>query len=213
MGSPSVLDTRTPYRSRNTQAPWDTTASSSQTGTPGLTLFQRAVHELIRSSHLDRSERRTNVVDRLRKSRDPMGYINELIDQCAVKGGSEGLDIAIDVLTQFGDLVIQYAREFWKKDWERWVKRTGGERHHYNDDAWYILLRAAARSGLEPWQKVQMLLYCSMDGTESIREAGIHAIGDMGGPVAARLLRRIEQGERSASVRQAIDDVLDDLEG
>ena len=82
-----------------------------------------------------------------------------------------------------------------------------------NDDAWYILLRAAARSDLEPWQKMQILLYCSMDGTESIREAGIHALGDMGGPVAARLLRRIAEGEHSPSVLQAVAEVLADLEG
>ncbi len=126
-----------------------------------------------------------------------MGYINELIEQCAVKGGSEGLDIGIDVLSQFGELTLLYAREFWKQDWERWSNSKGAPRHHFNDDAWYILLRAAARSSLEPWQKMQMLLYCSLDGTESIREAGIHAIGDMGGPLGSRLLRRIEKGERS----------------
>jgi hypothetical protein len=214
MSSPTVLDTRTPYRSRGTQTPaMTTTASTSQTGSPGLTFFQRAVHELVRSSHRDRAARRRNVIDRLRGSRDPMGYINELIEQCVVKGGSEGLDIGIDVLSQFGELTLQYAREFWKKDWERWGDRKGAVRHHFNDDAWYILLRAAARSELEPWQKMQMLLYCSMDGTESIREAGIHALGDMGGPVAARLLRRIEKGERSPSVLQAVTEVLADLEG
>jgi hypothetical protein len=214
MSSATVLDTRTPYRSRGTQSPaMTTTASTSQTGSPGLTFFQRSVHELVRSSHRDRAARRKSVIDRLRGSRDPMGYVNELIEQCAVKGGSEGLDIGIDVLSQFGELTLQYAREFWKKDWERWGERKGPARHHFNDDAWYILLRAAARSDLEPWQKMQMLLYCSMDGTESIREAGIHALGDMGGPLAARLLRRIEKGERSPSVLQAVAEVLADLEG
>jgi hypothetical protein len=191
----------------------DTTSPLSQTGSPGLTLFQREVHELVRSPHRQRAVRRQKVIDRLRESRDPMGYINELIDQCAVKGGCEGLDIGIDVLSQFGDLVLQYSREFWKKDVRRWGEQKGSRRHHFNDDAWYILLRAASRSNLEPWQKVQMLLYCSMDGPESVREAGIHAFGDLGGPVAIRLLHRLHETDGSPSVREAAAAVLDDLEG
>src|SRR5271165_2188596 len=101
------LDTRTPYQSGSPRMRSNTTAPTSQTGSPNLTLFQRAVHDLLRSSHRERAARRNNVIERLRASRDPMGYISELIDQCAVKGGSEGLDIGIDVLSQFGDLVLQ----------------------------------------------------------------------------------------------------------
>jgi hypothetical protein len=189
------------------------TAPPSQTGSPGLTFFQRAVHELIRSPHRERAARRQKVIDRLRASRDPMGYISELIDQCAVKGGCDGLDIGIDVLSQFGDLVLQYAREFWKKDVRRWREQKGSHRHHFNDDAWYVLLRAAARADLEPWQKIQMLRYCSMDGPESVREAAIHALGDLGGPAAIRFLRRLHETDRSPSVREATAVVLDDLEG
>jgi hypothetical protein len=213
MSSAMVLDTRTPYRSRSTQMRLNTNASTSQTGSPGLTLFQRAVHDLLRGSHRERSVRRNNVIDRLRASRDPMGYINELIDQCAMRGGSEGLDIGIDVLSQFGDLVLQYAREFWKKDVKRWGAVNDSHRHHFNDDAWYILLRSAARSDLEPRQKAQMLIYCSIEGSKSVREASVHAFGDMGGTVAARLLRQLSDSDKSPSVREAAIEVLNDLEG
>ncbi len=51
MSSATVLDTRTSYRSRSTQSSMTTTASTTQTGSPSLTFFQRAVHELVRSSH------------------------------------------------------------------------------------------------------------------------------------------------------------------
>jgi|GEM_PF-2605925 len=212
MSGATLLDTSTPYRSRGTQTSAMVTATTSQTGSASLTFFQRAVHSLVCRSHRDRTACRKDVAARLRNSRDPMSFINELIEQCVVKGGSEGLDLCIDVLSQFGELTIQYAREFWKKDWERWTGKKGSARHHFNDDAWYILLRAAAQSDLEPWLKTQMLLYCALDGTESIREASIHALGDMGGPVATRLLRRIKQGESSKSVLQAITEVLADLE-
>ncbi|WP_422932210.1 HEAT repeat domain-containing protein [Singulisphaera sp. PoT] len=213
MSSAPVLDTRSPYQTRSTQPHMTITATSSQTGSPGLTLFNRAVHDLIRSSHQDRSTCRTKVINRLRSARDPIAYINELIDECAVKGGSDGLDIGIDVLSQFGEHVFQYAWEFLKKDYERWCDTQEVPRHHFNDDAWYILLRAAAQSDLEPWQKFHMVLYSLESGTESIQEASIRALGDIGGDGALDILRETLQGNPSPSVRQAIIEVLDDLEG
>ena len=39
---------------------------------------------------------------------------------CVTGGGPEGLEIAIDVLSQFGSLTAEYALEFWKRDHERW---------------------------------------------------------------------------------------------
>jgi HEAT repeats len=213
MSGASILDTRTPYRSQSTQTPLNTTSPASQTGTPGLTLFQRYVHELIRNPHRERAARRQMVIERLRSSRDPMGYISELIDQCAVKGGCEGLDIGIDVLSHFGDLVLQYARAFWKKDAMRWGEQEGSYRHHFNDDAWYILLRAVALSDLDPGPKFAMLMYFSKEGPESVREACAHALGDLGGPASLQLLRHLQENDRSASVRTAAAEVLDDLEG
>ena len=212
MSSQSDLDTRTPFRSRSETTPLNTTAPTSQTGTPDLTLFQRAVYDLVRSSHRDRAVTRHKVVSRLRASRDPMAYINELIDQCVTKGGADGLDIGIDVLSQFGDLVLRYAREFWKKDVSRWDEGNVGRRHHFNDDAWYILLRSAARSRLEQSQKTQMLRYCSTEGPPSVREAGVHAFGDMGGTFAAQFLHDLKNSEQSESVREVVVEVLDDLE-
>ncbi len=213
MSSAMMLDTGSLYRSRSTHTNLQIFSPTSQTGSPDLTLFRRAVHDLVRSSHQERAARRENVIDRLRASSDPMAYLNELIDHCTMRGGSEGLDIGIDVLSQFGDLVLQYAREFWKQDVKRWGAEEDSHRHHFNDDAWYILLRSAARSDLEPWQKVQMLLYCSIDGPGSVREAGVQAFGDLGGAVAARLLRRLRDSDPSPSVRKAATEVLDDLEG
>lgn len=211
MSSASVLDTRTPYRGARTHM--ETTAPASQTGSAGLTIFQRHVHQLIRSSHPERAARREAVIDRLRASRDPMNYLNELLEQCVLGGGPEGLDIAIDVLSQFGGLVIEYSREFWRKDVKRWQMPVIQACHHMNDDIWYVLLRAAAASGLDVWQKLPILSYCAADGTVSVREASIRALGDVGGPGAARLIHRLGSTDASTMVREAAAEVLDDLEG
>jgi len=211
MSSGQLLDTRTPYRRSNTD--FGETPLTSQTGTPGLTLFKRAVQNLIDSSHQERAARRKNVINRLRSSRDPVGYINELIDHCVVKGGSEGLDIGIDVLAEFGDLVIQYAHEFRKKDANRWSAEKDMHRHHFNDDVWYILLRSAARSDLDLWQKIPIALYCAKEGPMRVREAAVHAFGDVGGAAAASLLGRLRDADRSPIVREAAAEVLNDMEG
>ncbi len=182
-------------------------------GLPGLMVFRRGVDELVCSPHRERAAYRETVIERLRASSDPIAYLSELIDHCTMRGGPEGLDIGIDVLSQFGDLVLRYAREFWKQEVMRWDVEENSRRHHFNDDAWYILLRAAARSDLDPWQKVQMLLDYSMDGPRSVREAGVRAFGDMGGAVATRLLRQLRESDPSPSIREAATEVLEDLEG
>lgn len=212
MSSVAGLDTRAPYRGLVQQGSGTTTFVNSQTGSPSLTLFRRNVQELIRGHHRDREALREKVVHRLRGARDPIGFLNQLLDQCIAEGGGDGLDVAIDVLSQFGEFTLQYAREFWKKDYDRWRRREGPPRHHFNDDAWYVLLRATARSNLDPWLKKQLLRYCATDGTESIREAGIRAIGDLGESDALRLLHSVKDRETSPSVVRAIAEVLDDLE-
>lgn len=211
MASGTLLDTRAAERKPHMHG--QSPDSSSRTQTPGLVFFRHQVHQLVNSSHQDRAERRQAVIERLRTSRNPIGYIGELLDQCVVDHRSEGLDIAIDVLSNFGSHVIEYARQFWKKDVKRWETPAKHPRHHIHDDIWYVLLRAAGSSGLDAWQKIPMLSYCAADGTPSVREASVRALGDIGNQIAVRLLRRLGGTDTSAIVREAAQEVLDDLEG
>ena len=211
MSSATLIDTRAPYQ--GTKRRLTTTVSTSQMGSPSLTLFRRSVHTLIRSSHRVRADQRNAVIERLRFSRDPMGYVNALLEECVAEGGPDGLDIVIDVLSNFPELTLQYAREFWRLDLTRLEKASDIPRHHLNDDVWYVLLRSAGSSAMDTFQKVGMLMYFAADGPESVREASIHALGDMGGNTAIRLLRRLRLAETHASVKETITQVLDDLEG
>src|SRR3954454_11387541 len=103
MASGTLQDTRATTRNPRLQAtPQDT---SSQTQTPGLIFFRHLVQQLVKSSHRERAARLKVVIDRLGTSRDPIGYIGTLLDQCVVDQRSEGLDIAIDVLSNFGSHV------------------------------------------------------------------------------------------------------------
>jgi len=207
----SILDTRTAFSGENTRLKTD--ASESLNGSTGLTFFRRLVHELLESSQQDRSGLRERVSERLRSSRNPFRYIKELLFLCATSGGTEGLDTAIDVLSNFGTLINEYESQFWMAERERWEHGRSEVRHHMNDDAWYVLLRAAAASDLPKWQKISMFVHCLSDGTPSIREAAIHALGDLGGPDAVDIIRNSRSTDASLMVRQTADEVLGDLEG
>ena len=211
MSSGLLLDTRAPVRSKRMQVrPPD---HPSQTNSAGLVFFRPLVRQLVRGNHRERAALRKVVIERLRDSRDPMRFIGVLLDLCVLDYRSEGMDIAIDVLTHFGGHVIEYAREFWRNDVTRWEEKPPHPRHHIHDDIWYVLLRAAGASNLDTLQKITMLSYCAADGPAVVREASVRALGDMGGKVAARLVRRLGGTDVSPMVREAAAEVLDDLEG
>ena len=52
-----------------------------------------------------------------------------------------------------------------------------------------------------------------MKGSPSIREAAVHALGDVGGPDAVDLIREISEKDDSPMVRATAVEVLHDLEG
>lgn len=189
-----------------------TSTSSTQTQTTGLMFFRHSVQRLTMSSHYERNARRTAVVEALRISRDPIEYIGEVLDQCVIERRAGGLDIAIDVLSHFGINVIEFARQFWKKDVDRWSNPATHKHHHVHDDIWYVLLRAVGASKLDAWQKIPMLSYCAADGTPVVREASVRALADVGNPIAIRLIKRLGGTDTSTMVREAAEEVLVELE-
>jgi hypothetical protein len=212
MASSSLLDTRASVRNLRPAGQWQRPGSDTPTQTAVLVFFRHVVQQLLKSGHHERAGRRKVVIERLRASRDPMGYIGELLNQCVVEHRTDGLDVAIDVLSHFGSLGIEYARQFWKKDVARWEPAASPPRHHIHDDVWYVLLRAVGASALDPWQKIPMLSYCASAGTPSVREASIRALGDVGDPIAIGLIHRLGSSDSSAMVREAAQEVLDSLE-
>jgi phage FluMu protein gp41 len=46
-----------------------------------------------------------------------------------------------------------------------------------------------------------------------VREASVRALGDVGGPITVRLIRRLGGTDASPMVREAAEEVLHDLEG
>jgi hypothetical protein len=170
------------------------------------------VRRLIDAPHRDRPALRAEVVDRLRTGPDRGDCLDTLLRECTERGGPDGLDLAIDALAQCGTLAADRAGKLWHEDAGRRAGSSPHPRHHPKDDVWYVLLRAVGRSEIDPWRKLTILAYCALDGTPAVREAAVRALGDAGGPQAARLLRRVADADPSRAVREAAAEVLDDME-
>ncbi|WP_165253524.1 HEAT repeat domain-containing protein [Paludisphaera soli] len=198
--------------SRNTQPQTDASAASTRTGILDSTFFKQAVEDMIRSPIRDRATHLDRVSKELADSDAPLEAIETLIQECVQRGGTDGLDIAVDILCSFGDLAIKYAVRILPGDISRWDAAREFPRFDRKDEVWYILLRAVGRSNLSVNRKFPMLSDCVAKGNESIRLASIQAIGDMGGPTAVRLLKHVIENEVDADIREAASEVLDDLE-
>jgi hypothetical protein len=173
-----------------------------------LTEFRSLVHELL-AKPASGALLRQKVAMAICNATEPGRYIDELLTPCVRAGGPDALNVGIDVLSLVGEPLLSYVTAFLSRDADRWSQRDA--RPHPNDDAWYILARAFARSDSVPESIKVALLRVGLAGTPSMREATVHALGDLGGPAAVKLLRKA-QGDSDAMVRESACEVLADLE-
>ena len=122
-------------------------ATESTASSPNLTLFRQLVRNLCHGPRVRRAPRYAKVLELLREAAEPQRYIGELLDLCVHEGGPDGLDVAIDVLSETGDLLLDYTSRFLRRDYSHW--RTDTPRERSSDDVWYVLARALAKSELD----------------------------------------------------------------
>jgi hypothetical protein len=174
-----------------------------------LTQFRRLVRELL-AAPASRAALRQEVARSLGNAADPGRYIAELLALCVRAGGPDGLNVGVDALFSVGHQLLDYiVLTFLPADAPRWSR--GASRAHPNDDSWYILARALARSDYAPESIKLALLRVGLAGTPSVREATVHALGDVGTPAAVKLLREA-LSDPDRMVRESAGEVLADLE-
>jgi hypothetical protein len=178
---------------------------------------RRLVRELIRAKHRDRPEALVKVVEHLRSARPTAPALDELLYECAVMGGPDGLDLAIDVLSEVGVEAVRYARELLNRDGPTW--KIDDDRHLVTNDTWYALLRGVCRSQIDPFEKIILLHSAAMSGPVGIREAAVHAAGDLASTnsefsaFAKAVLGQLAKQDKSETVRASATEVLADMEG
>jgi hypothetical protein len=159
-------------------------------------------------NHADRAALRARLTERIRTSRDPQAFLRVLLAVCVEQGGPDGLDLAIDLLIPLPEQVLDYARAWWKADHARWSQASA--KPHTNDDVWYVLLRSLGHSRLPEFDKLAVIFYCAIEGTPSIREAAMHALGDTNTDASYRRIERLLAGESHPAVRDTALALLED---
>jgi hypothetical protein len=210
-------DTRTRYGYTGTASKGVRLSAPQTTAdTASLAIFRRLARNLVKSPRHDRVHPRQAVIDHLRRLRQPVRAVNQFLFECVTAGGPDGLDVAIDVLSQTGLVTFQTAREFLAKDLR--VRHSTDRSRSTSDDVWYVLLRSLCRSDADLFKKLSLTVTAATRGTTSMREAAVHAIRDLieANPeiadVARGLLLPMTRDVNSA-VRETAGEALQDLEG
>ncbi len=154
---------------------------------------------------------RQRVTDRLQRAREPSSYIDELLDLCTTAGGTDRLDVAIDVLAATGDHVLRYAWDYLIRDLQRWNPYSD-RAYEPNDDYWYILLKAVARCETPPEERVRFILACSGAATRGVLEGVVEALGDVRTNESRRKLGELSARHADPFIRKLASDVLNDEE-
>ncbi len=153
---------------------------------------------------------RETVADWLNRARDPIPYVKELLRWSIRRRGEGAIGFATDVLSQTGELAMQYARQFQGDDAARWARGVTPQSHP-NDDAWRILLVAASRASANEFDRLNLLLSCFGAGNRGIREAIVDGLGELGTPPARRLLEWLANKDRDPLIRRVAAATRDDL--
>lgn len=178
--------------------------------TTRLPVFRRLLKAGLECSGTHLPEVRDTVASWLNRARDPIPYVKEMLRWCLRRRSEGGLHFAIDVLSQTGELAMQYARQFQGDDAARWSRHVT-TRQHPNDDAWRVLLVAASRASASEPDRLILLLSCWSAGNRGIREAIVDGLGELGTPTARRLLDRLARRADDPLIRQVAAQTRDDL--
>ena len=176
----------------------------------GVVFLRSMFRNLLSCAAELKAEWRARITNYLLKVRNP-DCIDELLVLCATRGGPNGLDMAIDILSKTDDLIVEYSWEYLRRDISSWTPDS--ERaYEPNDDLWYILLRSVARCKVEANARFEFIRCCAGAGSRGIREGVVEGLGDLATPDARELLENFAQQDPDSYIRKIADEALTDLE-
>lgn len=144
-----------------------------------------------------RKELRLQLVEYLRYSPNSDSLIDELIRFCVSLPSPDRLDIAIDVLSQIGRTIYDYAYRFLVDDIKKWSNLYPGRAYKPNDDYWYILLRSVAQSETNDDLKLSLVSMCCEATSRGVLEAVVEALGDIGDIANPQLTKLSRHDDKS----------------
>lgn len=161
---------------------------------------------------LERSGLRQKIVSLIERARSRERCIDELLQVCTSEGGPDGLGVAIDVLAETGGIVLNYARDYLFRDIKEWHP-VAERAYEPNDDYWYILLRAVARTNAPEDEKLRFISLCEGAATVGILEGVVEALGDLGSAAALEGLRNFTESKYDPFIQQLAKERIAEIEG
>lgn len=203
----SATGTITGYRGRgiNTNPP------PSSRGSVEAVIARVFARNLLTCPGTEKERWRESLTKYLVRAHKSDACIDELLSFCTTQGGPEGLDMAIDVLSGTGDLVLKYFWEYLQRDVVNWTPQCD-RAYKPNDDYWYILLRAVARADAPEMDKLRHIVCCAGAESRGIREGVVEALRDLRTERAKELLRQFLDSDNDSYIRQVAKEAIDDLE-
>jgi len=177
--------------------------------------FRTKARQLFAAGPRDVARERQAIVAILTSSADSLLF-NEFLRSATASSNPSRLDIAIDVLSELGDITLEYARDFLIQD-VCFRGFNGGGAWKPNAGFWYILLRAAARCDADLTRRedfVAQFVDPNNESSSQIMDAVIEALGDLadeGSSKAEQSLRYIARTEKSGPLKELAESVLEDL--
>ncbi len=135
-----------------------------------------------------RRELRDELILYLRFSPQSECLINELIELAVDHHSPDRLDLAIDILSQLGDRLFEYAHSFLIRDVDRWNHVYWGRAYEPDDDYWYVLLRSVGQAEIAEATKLMFITSCLIESNRGIAEAVVEALGDIDSEAARHAL-------------------------
>lgn len=160
-----------------------TAAPATRGDSPSMTRLRVDVERLFRAPFRERDTLLTHVTQAIQTSRCPARCINVLVDEAVTRGGTDGLDLAAEVLARLSVPALEAAETFFRADAGRRADDRGlpHPRYRVSDEAWSVFLSGLARSPRASEYDVFALLSRAAAGaTDGMREGIANAAVDLG---------------------------------
>lgn len=193
---PSDPHVRTETRSKSTHGAVGEDSSATELK---MSQFEGLVKSLFQASALSKRYLRSWIIDDIAAGRRLTERVGIVLRQAIESAKPSRFDDAIDVL----DDVRVDLSTFFREAQARVLAKM-------NDDALYVLIRAAGRRADDAAQFV--IPWAAKSARDSVREAAAEALADLKTPATIALLRQISETDASASVREVASELLHDLD-
>lgn len=187
-------------------------AAAEPKGSIEATMVGFVARGALQSQASRRSRARAVIINILSGTSDPEPCIDELLQVCTAEGGSDGLDVAIDILSKLGSQTLEYARNYLIRDLRNWGP-SSDRAYEPNDDYWYILLCAVGRSQVSEADRFRFITCCSNATSRGIREGVVVGLRELGTEAAKKRLRHYASDDRDGFIRKIASEALEELEG